>query len=406
MLRFNVLTGDTSMHEPLGEASSFTEKPRGFGRSGAADHTRTHERPCTNSAPNNPFDLANAAMLPPLLGCESDPAKAETPMIRTIPNKFPVLKLPLSRAAETVHGDSRFSNLRKRMPAAGRQEVIIQHWKYNHCQALSTREESALLWRVFQQRMATNADLAHVAYVQLLENHGVRSGASLPHPHAQLLALPFVPGDQLHRLELAHRHYVKSCKPENPFDMAIEEARDAGRILVENSGCAAFVPYGLDRSYEIWIVSKCKGADTMVKEPRIEKFAECVRLSLKMLYQERDDPPYNMIVRQSPTQAPGGGGGAKGEGPAASLWYRWHAVILPHNAQSSWAGVKGYGNFVPMTGTPEDHSEQLRRWRNRPFEHLAEPPPGTPARRRNRAVALTAGALFLSAGLLMSRWRR
>ena len=209
-LRFNILTGDTSMHEPLGEASSFKLKPRGFRGATSAHHVRTHERPRTNPARNNPFDLSNAAMLPPLISSVDDPSPAihstrdaivRKPLVRVIPNKFPVLKVPLARAVEAADSYAGgFAGLRKCMPAAGRQEVIIQHWRYDRCQALSTREECVLLWTVVQQRVIANIGLKHVAYVQLIENHGVRSGASLPHPHAQLLALPFVPGDQQHRL--------------------------------------------------------------------------------------------------------------------------------------------------------------------------------------------------------------
>ena len=413
MLRFNLLTGDTSMHEPLGEASSFTQKPRGFERAARRGDSRTHERARTNRAQNNPFDLHNAAMLPALLASVPDP-ETKKPLVRVIPNKFPVLKIPLARAAEACDGGGSgggVGGLRKSMPAAGRQEVVIQHWRYDRCQALSTREECKLLWRVLQQRVAANIGLEHVAYVQLIENHGVRSGASLPHPHAQLLALPFVPGDQHHRLDLARKHFEDRCEAQaNPFDVAIKEAREDGRMLFENNGCAAFVPYGLDKCCEIWVVSKCAEADTLAKEPCIDLCAEGVRQSLKMLYQEKDDPPYNLLVRQNRTQWAAAATATAGVDGGRCPWYRWHAVILPHNVHSRWAGVKGYGNFVPMTGTPEDHARQLRQWRDRPFEHVPAPPPAVVdefAQQRGRALASGACALLLAVGVgLLSRSRR
>ena len=64
--------------------------------------------------------------------------------------------------------------------------------------------------------------------------------------------------------------------------------------------------------------------------------------------------------------------------------------------------MKGYGNFVPMTGTPEDHARQLRQWRDRPFEHVPAPPPAVVdefAQQRGRALASGACALLLAVGV-------
>ena len=48
-------------------------------------------------------------------------------------------------------------------------------------------ERAMAVWR---RRMAAHAD---AAYVHLIVNEGREAGASLPHTHAQLYALPFVP---------------------------------------------------------------------------------------------------------------------------------------------------------------------------------------------------------------------
>lgn len=371
MIRFNCLTGDTSVHEQMEPSIC---KPNGF-KPGESTHLQTHERPRTCSARNNPFDLANSDMLTPQLqlAVNDDAGK---PIIRVHSNKFPTLKCPLESATVI-----RRRGLRESMVAAGEQEVIIQHWRYDFCQALGTQEECAALWRVLQRRAENARAQPNVRYVQVFENHGPRSGASLPHAHAQLLALPYIPLDQSRRLDLArqaHRRQapVGGTRP-NPFDIVMEEAREDGRVLVENEGCMAFLPYAQHRAYETWVVSKCNSAHIIDCEPQIELFAEAVRVALKMLYQERGDPSYNLLVRQWGTASAAAdcgdvGGGVDGDDANAELWYRWHAVILPHSIRGNWAGIKGYGDFIPVRGTPEDHAERLRAWMHQPFEHKQE----------------------------------
>ena len=56
-----------------------------------------------------------------------------------------------------------------------------------------SEEEIKLLWRVLAGRFV-HFSREGSRYVQLLANHGVRSGGSLPHPLSQLLGLPVVPG--------------------------------------------------------------------------------------------------------------------------------------------------------------------------------------------------------------------
>lgn len=401
------------MHESLAETSA--SKPLGFQRGDSA-HLQTHERPRTCSARNNPFDLANADMLTPPL----QPAVLDDegkPLIRVHSNKFPMLKHPLESAALRREGS------RRSMVAAGAQEVVIQHWRYDYCQALGTAEECAALWRVLQQRSAQACAHPAVRYAQVMENHGPRSGASLPHAHAQVLALPFVPSGQRRRLALAREAHRRAPAPPgapaagggttrrpNPFDVALDEAREDGRVLVENDACAALVPYAQDRPYEVWVVSKCPDAPSLEREPRIEGCAEGVRRALKMLYQERSDPSYNLLVRQCGTTHEAAEGddadddmdGEDDDHP--EQWYRWHVVILPHFVGGTWAGIKGYGDFIPVKGTPEDHAERLRAWLHRPFEH--EPKDlkresSSQLMGRGRSITAAVLALFLATALLM-----
>ena len=342
-LRFDISTDIVSSHVSA-QGGKLESKPRGFRSSSAADPP-THLR--SPSSPRyNPFDLSNANDLTPELEAFiMDPLHPYKPLIRVISNKFPALSAPLDTAQLRLSSNGVCGI----MDPCGFQEVVIQHWHWNRCQALLTKDQMSLLWSVLQRRAQINLAKKNVQYVQIMENHGVRSGASLPHPHSQVLALPFVPPDQKVRLEIAAKWFQE--KSNNIFDHVMSSARADNRILIETEHAIAFIPFAVQRSYETWIMSKT--CAKMEDEKYMEEMAELVRRSLLMLYHLKDDPDYNAIVRQAVPVL-------NLDDDKMSDWYRWHVCVIPHGKQSKWAGIKGYGDFVPVTGTPEQHAATMR----------------------------------------------
>ena len=349
-LRFDISTNIVSCHVSA-QGGKLESKPRGFRSSSAADPA-THLR-SPSSARYNPFDLKNAkdltSALEPFimdpLHPSSDNKPDNKPLIRVISNKYPALSAPLDTAQFRLSNNGVCGI----MDPCGFQEVVIQHWHWNRCQALLTKDQMSLLWSVLQRRAQINLAKKNVQYVQIMENHGVRSGASLPHPHSQVLALPFVPPDQKVRLEIAAKWFQK--KSNNIFDHVMSSARADNRILIETEHAIAFIPFAVQRSYETWIMSKT--CAKMEDEKYMEEIAELVRRSLLMLYHLKDDPDYNAIVRQAVPVL-------DLDDDKMSDWYRWHVCVIPHRKQSKWAGIKGYGDFVPVTGTPEQHAATMR----------------------------------------------
>jgi galactose-1-phosphate uridylyltransferase len=131
------------------------------------------------------------------------------------------------------------------------------------------------------------------------------------------------------------------------FTQIINGARKEQRVLVETDHAIAFVPYAINRAYETWVVSKT--SPDMANEKHMHEIADAIRQVLLALYHLKSDPDYNSIVRQ-----------AAMDSANPNEWYRWHVVITPHSKFSKWAGIKGYGDFVPIMGTPEEHAQELK----------------------------------------------
>ena len=77
--------------------------------------------------------------------------------------------------------------------ASGIHEVFV--YTRDHLGGLDHLDdaEAEELMLVLQRRLAEHARSPEVRYTQVIINHGREAGASIFHPHAQILGLPFVP---------------------------------------------------------------------------------------------------------------------------------------------------------------------------------------------------------------------
>ena len=246
-LHCQVGTGVWSLHRPLDPNAA--KKPVGYA---AADNANpmTHERPDYVML-RNPFDLSNQHMTPPLKHTVPDPTEPSKPLIRVFDNKFPVLSP--QRSGEKP-GEVRVAFVEGLFPeinAIGTHEVVVQHHRYNICEALMSDTEVMTLWRTLQRRFIAVGEGSR--YVQLLENHGMRSGGSLPHPHSQLLGLPFVPGSQMSRLQIAldFWHLNKACIFDAIVEKTSAQPEALQRTVVKGKHVLAFVPNAEERRNEM-----------------------------------------------------------------------------------------------------------------------------------------------------------
>jgi len=245
------------------------------------------------------------------------------------------------------------------MTAIGVSEVVVEHWKFGMCAALMDTEEIAILWRVIRDRANVLSKIPDARWVNVAENHGSKAGGSLQHPHAQVMALPFLPTDQSRLFDLARKFWKAESR--NVFESLVDDLGDglpgAGRKIYENAHCVSFVPWALEREFEFWVVPRIAGAAFKdASDEVVDAVADVLRHSLRMLYVTLDDPDYNILVRTGPISE---------EREEAEQWYRWHIVVLP--SITEWAGVKAFGGFVLAPCLPEEMAAKLRASKDLPL---------------------------------------
>ena len=84
-------------------------------------------------------------------------------------------------------------------PASGVHEVLVLAPEHNASWADLSDAHSALVMEALRDRMTAHAAIG-LRYSQAVVNSGREAGASLEHPHGQLLSMPFIPGEAANEL--------------------------------------------------------------------------------------------------------------------------------------------------------------------------------------------------------------
>src|ERR1700690_1681183 len=112
--------------------------------------------------------------------------------------------------------------------------------------------------RVVQTWMAQFMELGGmetISHVQIFENRGAMMGASNPHPHCQIWATASIPEAPAKEL-IAQSAYLKSHKSCLLCDYVALEARQKARVVCENDGFIALVPFWAVWPFEILVCSR------------------------------------------------------------------------------------------------------------------------------------------------------
>lgn len=211
------------------------------------------------------------------------------------------------------------------------------------------------LWTTRTRELMDNPDVSTVA---IFENCGEAIGVTMPHPHGQIYAMPFIP--PLIRMELqSSAQYAEAHGGDCLFCGLLKgELAQKERIVFQNDSFVAFVPFAARFPSEVSIYPrKHYGLLTDLAEAERSHLAEAisvVRRKLDNLYGFL--MPLMMAVKQTPRPI-----------PADPLQppYHLHIEMLPIQRSSTklkyLATIEtGFGTFLADT-RPEDKAEALRQ---------------------------------------------
>jgi UDPglucose--hexose-1-phosphate uridylyltransferase len=286
-----------------------------------------------------PFCPGNEAMTPPevwALGRKGSLADTPGWEVRVIPNLYPALEPDLPEK-----GWRRGNRIGR--PARGYHEVIINSPVHDLTLARMDLARALKLMLAWRSRYSELASFPQVAQVLIIVNHGPEAGASIEHPHTQVIALPLVPELTLDELRNTSNAWPRKCL----LCEDVVEARDDGRVTAENASWTAFTPYASRLPYEVRLVPiSHKPALDGASDAELEALAQILPSSLAALSRVLDDPPYNLFIHCAPCDG------------KDYQHYHWHLEIIPRHEKSAGFEI-GSGMYI-TTCDPNEAAEKLR----------------------------------------------
>jgi UDPglucose--hexose-1-phosphate uridylyltransferase len=259
--------------------------------------------------------------------------------VRVVPNKFPALQVEgdLDRQGE---------GLFDKMNGIGAHEVIIE--SPDHTQSLATLPVASVervLW-AYRERVLDLKQDRRFRYILIFKNHGAAAGASLEHPHSQLIALPIIPRNVRDEISGARQHHQQKERCVY-CDIVRQELDQQTRVIAENADFVAVSPYAPRFPFEMWILPKRHGAH-YEEAPRheYEALARVLKETLQRMNRALETPPFNLIIHSAPFTE------------SSAEFYHWHVEIIPKLTKV--AGFEWGSGFYINPTAPEEAAEVLR----------------------------------------------
>ncbi len=287
------------------------------------------------------FCTGNESKTPPeVLAFRSVPNTPNAPgwWVRVVSNKFPALQIEgdLDRGG---YGMYDFMN------GVGAHEVIIETPEHNKCMASIGPRQAEEVWWACRQRMIDLSRDPRFKYILVFRNHGKVAGASLEHPHSQLIALPMVPMQVQQEIVGADKYYEAHDRCIY-CDMIRQELNFGQRVIMETNEFIAFSPFAPKYPFQTCVMPKKHMKSFVESEEQIPEFVHVLQGVLKRIGKTLKHPPYNYTLHTAPCDS------------EKDHVFHWHLEIMPRLTIA--AGFEmGTGIYINVT-SPEDAAMHLR----------------------------------------------
>jgi UDPglucose--hexose-1-phosphate uridylyltransferase len=225
---------------------------------------------------------------------------------RVVPNRYPAFE-----------GDSylhvyNLGPVFTQAAASGAHEVLVYTRDHDRTWADLDDAQVEVTMAAIRDRIEDHAHRRAIRYTQVIVNHGREAGASLQHAHAQLVGLPFVPGEMAEE-EAGFRRFEGSCL----LCTTIEAEGDAGhRTVYDDDRVLAVAPYWSGAPYEMLVLPRRHHVHLSDAEPQdVTAIGRALRSCLARMRGLLGDVSYNIVFHTAPHRH---------AGP-----YHWHVHLVP-----------------------------------------------------------------------------
>jgi UDPglucose--hexose-1-phosphate uridylyltransferase len=233
--------------------------------------------------------------------------------IAVIPNKYPAIERGTVCSVPFRHG------IYHARTAVGTHRLLVTR-DHNTGFAVLAPADAARIFATIRQLHIAAAKDECAAYISSFYNYGPGAGASIWHPHYQILTLPVVPAHTVHSLRGAN-DYFRKFKRCVRCDIITVEKKKRSRVVAENRHAIAIVPYAAKRPFEVSILPKRHWASLRETPPAaVEGVAHLAQKVLQHIKTRLNDPDLNFFVHDTPLDG------------KPYPYHHWHIEVIPRTS--------------------------------------------------------------------------
>lgn len=259
-------------------------------------------------------------------------------LVQVVPNKYPAFSHKSKCASFFKKGPYSV------IGAIGHHDLLITRDHVKNFPHLS-KDLANLVFQTFRDRYLTLFNDSCLAYISIFHNWGPKAGASVYHPHYQIIAIPVIPPDVEHSLSGSFNYFKKHKKCVH-CTMIEWEKKEKKRIIYENKGAIVFAPFISREPFELRIFPKkhLSYFENTLDED-LEWIVDALQVALRKIENKLKDPDYNFFIHTAPIKDKNN-----------YKHYHWHIEILPKISIS--AGFE-LGTGIEITVIDPDEAAKI-----------------------------------------------
>lgn len=255
--------------------------------------------------------------------------------VRVLPNLYPAFTGSEPMAV------SHLGPVFTQATASGVHEVLVLSPLHDLDWAELPPEQAGLAMRVLRDRVDQHASEPGLRYTQAIVNYGREAGASLEHPHAQLLGMPFVPGEIVSE-QAGFARFKGNCL----LCTTVQAEGEAGhRVVHEDDTALAVCPFWSGTPFEVMIIPKTHQPHLHLGAPDdVGSIGATLSEVLQRVRSAIGNVAYNVVFHSAPYRSTGE--------------FHWHIHVLPK--VTTRAGFE-LGTGVLINVVPPEHAARELR---------------------------------------------
>jgi UDPglucose--hexose-1-phosphate uridylyltransferase len=227
-------------------------------------------------------------------------------LVRVVPNRYPAFE-----------GDAPFVVTNRgpvftQASAGGIHEVIVLSPDHQNSWSMLSDEQTTAVMTAIRDRIEEHSTIKGLRYSQAIVNSGREAGASIEHPHGQLLGMSFVPRELVEE-QAGFARFAGRCLLCTTVDA---EENVGHRVVYADERVLVVCPFWSGAPYEMLVIPRAHGPH-LHHSSRTDLVAvgKALKAVLGSLREVVGDIAYNLVFHSAPYRAPEP--------------YHWHVHVVP-----------------------------------------------------------------------------